>query len=220
MAIANNYIGTTLGRKYIVGITGVFWALFVMLHMLGNLLVFAGAEVYNKYSHALISNPFIYAIEFILVILISFHIILALSLKVRNLRANPTKYAVLPSKAKSATVSSRTMAYSGLALLGFIIWHIATFKYGPLYSVTYGGVEMRDLFKLVEGAFKQPMYLGLYALSMFLVGSHLIHGIKASFQTFGLLHPRYNSFIQKFGCTYAIVVALGFILPPLYFFVG
>jgi len=219
MSAAKRYLGTTLGRKYIVGLTGVFWALFVLAHMLGNLLVFISAEAYNKYSHALISNPFIYLIEIILLLLIVLHIIFALSLKVRNLRTNPTQYAVTPVKAKSTSISSRSMAYTGLGLLGFLIWHIATFKYGPIYNVTYDGVQMRDVYTLVEEAFQYPMYFVLYALSMILIGVHLFHGVQASFQTFGLLHPRYNTFIQYFSRSYAIVVALGFIALPVYFFV-
>lgn len=217
--MSKSYISTTLGRKYLVGLSGVFWAFFVLVHMLGNLLVFAGPKAYNRYSHALISNPFIYIAESLLVAFILLHVVLALGLKVRSLRTNPTKYAVSPVKEKSSPLSSRTMAYTGIGLLGFLIWHIATFKYGPTYYVTYDGVQMRDLFTLVEGAFRQPIYLVLYGLSMFLVGVHLFHGVQASFQTFGLLHPRYNAFIKKFGHTYAVVVALGFILPPLYFFV-
>ena len=126
-----------------------------MMHMLSNLLVFVSAEAYNKYSYALISNPLIYLAETVLVVFILIHVIFALSLKLRNLRTNPIAYAVSPVKEKSASISSRTMAYTGLAILGFLIWHVATFKYGPEYFVTYDGVQMRDLYTLVVEAFHQ-----------------------------------------------------------------
>jgi succinate dehydrogenase / fumarate reductase, cytochrome b subunit len=216
MSIKKSYLGTTLGRKYLVGLTGFFWALFVMVHMLGNLLIFYSAEAYNKYSHALISNPFIYVAETLLVVLLLCHVVFALSLKLRNLRTNPTHYAVTPVKDKSASVSSRSMAYTGLAILGFLIWHIATMKFGPEYITAYDGVRMRDLYTLVIDAFHNPLYVFLYCVSIVMVGTHLFHGVKSSFQTFGLLHPRYNNFIQCFGRTYAIVVAVGFLVLPLY----
>lgn len=214
--MSKSYLASTLGRKYLVGITGVFWALFVMMHMLSNLLIFVGAEIYNRYSHALTSNPLVYLAETVLVLFILIHAIYALSLKVRNLRTNPVPYAVSPVKEKSATISSRTMAYTGLAILGFLIWHVATFKYGPEYMVTYDGVQMRDLYTLVVDAFHHPVHVGLYCLSMILVGMHLFHGVQSSFQTFGLSHPRYDTFIQYFGRTYAIVVAVGFFALPVY----
>lgn len=180
---------------------------------------FVGPEAYNKYSHALSSNAFIYLAEFVLVVFILIHAILALGLKIRSFRTNPTPYAVDKfSSPKTAPLSSRSMAYTGLAILGFLIWHIATFKYGPEYYVTYDGQQMRDLYTLVDGAFQNTTYVILYILSMFFVGVHLYHGVKASFQTFGLLHPRYNAFIKYFGRTYAIVVAVGFIALPVYFF--
>lgn len=222
MSVSKSYLATTVGRKYLVGFAGIVWALFVMGHMLGNLLVFVSAEMYNKYSYALTSNPFIYLIETVLVVLIVLHVIFALSLKIRNMRTNPVLYAKSPVKAKSADLSGRTMAYTGLAILGFLVWHIATFKYGPEFFVTYNGVQMRDLYTLVINAFHNTTYVVLYCLSMFMIGAHLFHGVKSSFQTFGFAHPRYNNFIRYFGCTYAVVVGVGFFVLPVYvyFFVG
>lgn len=214
--MSKSYLASTLGRKYLVGITGIAWALFVMMHMLSNLLVFVGAEIYNKYSHALTSNPFIYLAETVLVVFILIHATYALSLRIRNWRTNPIAYAVAPVKEKSASVSSRTMAYTGLAILGFLIWHVATFKFGPEYFITYDGVQMRDLYTLVIDAFHNPLYALLYSISMVLVGVHLFHGVQSSFQTFGIMHPRYNTFIKYFGHTYAVIVAVGFFALPVY----
>ncbi len=212
----SSFLTSTIGKKYLVAATAVFWVLFVLVHMLGNMLIFVGAEAYNKYSHALTSNPLIYVIETVLVILLLTHAFTALGLKVRNWKAKPQLYAVRPIKAKAAPVSSSTMAYTGTLILAFIIWHLITFKYGPTYFITYQGVEMRDIYKLVMEKFQSPIYVGLYGVCLFFVGMHLYHGVGSMFQTMGVNHPRYNIFIRYFSYAYSIVVTLGYISQPLY----
>lgn len=210
------FLSSTIGKKYLVAITAIFWSLFVMVHMLGNMLIFVGDEAYNKYGHALTSNPVIYLAEAVLLALILVHIYVALSLKFRNMRTKPSLYAVSPIREKSAALSSRTMAYTGTAVLAFIIWHLITFKFGPHYSVTYNSVEMRDIYKLVVEKFHNPVYVGLYCVVMVLIGTHLFHGVKSIFQTLGINHPRYNNFFRWFGYIYAVVVAAGFFAQPIY----
>ena len=212
----SGFLTSTIGKKYLIAVTAIFWCLFVMVHMLGNMLIFIGPDAYNKYSHALTSNPFIYVAEAILVVLILVHIFLALGLKLRNFRTKPSLYAVRPIREKSAAISSRTMAYTGTIILAFIIWHLITFKYGPQYYVMYQGVEIRDLYRLVFEKFHDPVYVILYCVVMILIGTHLFHGVKSIFQSLGINHPRYNSFLKCFGYVYAIVVAAGFFSQPIY----
>lgn len=218
MISGTNFLSSTIGKKYLVAITAVFWSLFVMVHMAGNMLIFVGPEVFNKYSHSLTSNPFIYAIEAFLFLLLLTHIVIALSLKVRNFRTKPKLYAISPVCEKSAPISSRTMAYTGSFILAFIIWHLITFKFGPEYTVSYSGIEMRDLYRLVVEKFHEPFYVTSYCFVMLLIGMHLYHGVKSMFQSLGINHPRYNCFFKYFGYLYACVVAGGFFAQPLYVF--
>jgi succinate dehydrogenase / fumarate reductase cytochrome b subunit len=215
---SGGFLTSTIGKKYLVAITAIFWSLFVMVHMLGNMLIFVGAEAYNKYAHALTSNPLIYGAEAVLVLLILVHIFIALGLKARNFRTKPSLYAVKPVRAKSAAASSLTMAYTGTIVLAFIIWHLITFKFGPNYSVVYNTVPMRDIYRLVVEKFHEPVYVIMYCVVMVLIGMHLFHGVKSVFQSLGVNHPRYNFFFRYFGYTYAIVVAAGFFCQPLYVF--
>jgi succinate dehydrogenase / fumarate reductase cytochrome b subunit len=192
-----------------------------MMHMLGNMLIFVGAKAYNSYSHALISNPLIYVVEALLVFLLLVHVFIALGLKLRNMRSKPTKYAVSPIREKSTSLSSRTMAYTGMAVLAFIIWHLITFKFGNEYSAFYDGVRMRDLYALVFEKFSSPTYVVLYSICMVLIGFHLWHGVKSIFQTLGIHHPRYQCAIKCFAYSYAVIVAIGFLSQPIYvYFVG
>lgn len=218
MTASTSFLSSTIGRKYIVAVTALFWSLFVMIHMLGNLLIFAGPEIFNRYSHSLTSNPLIYVAESLLAILLIAHAAYALSLKFRNIRTKPSLYAVSPSQEKSASLSSKTMAYTGSAILAFVIWHLSTFKFGPQYMTEYDGLQMRDLFRLVVEKFHNPYYVSSYCFVMIIIGFHLFHGVKSIFQSLGINHPRYNSFFKYFGYLYSFVVAGGFFAQPLYVF--
>ena len=114
------------------------------------------------------------------------------------------------------------MAVQGSFVLAFVIMHIATFKYGTYYETTVDGVVMRDLYKLIVEVFKQPGYVVWYIVSLVLLGFHLSHGFKSSFQSLGLLLRNNEALIKKLSCLYAILVAAGFLAQPIYvmFFVN
>lgn len=220
MSANSGFLTSTIGKKYFMAITAVIWSMFVMVHMLGNLLIFVSDKAYNRYAHILTGNPAIYLIEAFLIAVLLLHAFTGFSLVIRNARIKPKFYSVTPIREKSATIASRSMIYTGSIVLAFLIWHLITFKYGPLYVVTYDGVEMRDLFKLVVEKFQDPLYVGSYCLIMVLVGLHLYHGVQSIFQTLGISHPRYNKFFKYFGYTYAVVVSAGFISQPLFVFLA
>lgn len=210
------YLKSSIGQKYLMAISGLVWTLFVMTHMLANMLILFSPEAYNKYSHALISNPLIYIAEAGLVVFLGMHVWNGFSLKMRNARAKPSQYAVTPKGPKGASLSSRSMIYSGSITLVFLILHLITFKFGTHYDVTYDGVVIRDLHRLVIEVFQSPAYVAWYLFCLVLVGLHLYHGVASSFQTLGINHPRVNGLVKKFGYAYAIIVAAGFISQPLY----
>jgi len=212
------YLTSSVGRKYLMAVSGLAWSLFVLSHMAGNLLILIGAEAYNRYAHALITNPFLYVAEAGLVTMLVLHVWNGLALWLHNQKAKPVQYAVTPIRAKGASLSSKTMIYTGSITLVFLILHLITFKYGSHYTAVYGGVQMRDLHRLVVEVFKSPAYVAWYVVCMVLVGMHLFHGFSSSFQTLGINHPRYNKAIKYGGWIYGIVVAAGFIVQPLYVF--
>ena len=203
-----------------MAVTGLMWAGFVLTHMLGNMLIFVGPAAYNKYSHALTSNPFIYLAEGGLVLSLALHVWDGFTLTWRNRGARPQKYAMPTNGAKAARFQSKWMIFHGSLLLVFIILHLVTFKYGPGvadgYKMTIDGVEMRDLHRLVLDVFRQPGYVVWYLICLVGVGLHLSHGFYSSFATLGLYHPRYAPWINRFGYAYATIVALGFISQPIY----
>lgn len=207
----------SIQKKMFMGICGLIWTGFVFTHMAGNMLILVSAELYNKYGHAIVSNkPLLYTAETVLLAALIGHVIMGVWLTIENRRATPKKYAVSASGDKRTTLASRTMALQGSLILFFIVYHLITFKYGTEYLVTYDGVEMRDLHRLIVEIFQQPMYVVGYIVCLLILGWHLSHGVSSIFQSLGFNHPKYNSKIKTIGCVYAIVVALGFISQPLY----
>ena len=207
----------SIQKKMFMGICGLIWAGFVFTHMAGNMLILVSAEMYNKYGHAIVSNkPLLYTAESVLLAALVGHVVMGIWLTIENRRAKPQKYAVAPSGEKRASLASRTMALQGSLILFFVIYHLITFKYGTEYLVTYDGVEMRDLHRLIIEVFQQPVYVIGYVVCLLILGWHLSHGVSSIFQSLGFNHPKYNPMIKKVGCAYALVVALGFISQPLY----
>ncbi|MCJ8276218.1 MAG: succinate dehydrogenase cytochrome b subunit, partial [Bdellovibrionales bacterium] len=155
-----NFLKSSIGKKYLMGLAGLVWTGFVAGHMGGNLLIFVGPEAFNKYGHAIVSNkPLLYGTEVILTLAILTHTFLAIRLTMQNKKAAPQKYAVSAGPAKRYSMASKWMAIQGSVILAFIIYHLITFKWGPVYMVNYGGEEMRDLHRLVIEVFKDPKYV-------------------------------------------------------------
>ncbi len=199
-----------------MGLTGLVWAGFVLVHMLGNLLIFAGPDVYNHYSYVLVSNPFLILAELLLLITLLLHIYEGVMVTLRNRWARPTRYAQVPSGPKAPRFQSKWMIFHGSIILVFIITHLITFKYGATYEATVGGVQMRDLYRLVIEVFHNPAALAWYIIALIILGLHLSHGFYSSFASLGIYHPKFSPLLSKFGYVYAAAVAIGFIAPPVY----
>lgn len=211
------YFCSSVGRKHLMGVTGLAISLFALSHMLGNTLIFLGSDAYNRYGHALTSNKaFLYAAEIGLLVMFVVHVYLGIKLSIENKSARTQKYALPTNGAKKAEFASKTMVYQGLFLLAFIIYHLITFKYGPHYTTQVDGVEMRDLFQLIVEKFKDPAYVFGYVVSMGFVAIHLSHGFSSSFQSLGFNHPRYTPKIRKLSIAYALLIGIGFSAQPLY----
>lgn len=214
----SGFLGSTVGKKYLMGITGLIWAGFVLAHMAGNLLIFVSADAYNSYGHALTSGNIIYVAETVLILALIVHVYTAVSLTMNNRAAKNQRYAVTASGKKKTTLASRTMAVQGSIILVFIILHLITFKYGVHYETTVNGTPMRDLARLMFEVFQQPGYVIWYLVALILLGFHLSHGVGSTFQSLGLMEGTYRNMWKKLSYAYATIVALGFIAQPVYIF--
>ena len=212
------WLSSSIGRKQLIGLTGLGLSLFVLTHMLGNMLIFVGPQAYNEYGHALVSNPLIYLAEAGLLAAFCAHLLIALKISYANFKARPVGYAVKASGDKGTSAAKRLLWAQGLLILVFVILHLITFKFGAEYTVDYGKGPIRDLHKLMIEVFKDPAYVAWYVVAVFVLGAHLIHGIGSAFQTLGINHPKYNCAIKCVSWFYGIAVAAGFAAQPIYVF--
>ncbi len=214
----NVSMATTIAKKMVMALTGLFLVVFVIEHMLGNLsFVFGGPDVYNMYAHKLISfGPILYVIELILAAAFIIHIWNGVAISLHNRQARPSRYYKLKSTGgpSKQTLSSKTMIYTGLILFIFTVIHLQTFKYGAYYETTVDGLVVRDLYRLMREKFLNPAYAFGYMAVMILLGYHLRHGFWSAFQSLGANHPKYSNRIYAIGVVIAIIVAFGFLVVP------
>ncbi len=213
-----NFLASSVGQKFLVALTGLGLSGFVLMHMSGNMLLLVGAEAYNKYAHAMITNPLIIPAEIGLVVMFLLHMSVALKINWDNRAARGTGPGRRPSNSdKDARFASRYMVLTGVLTFVFLVLHLISFKYGTYYETELHGEKVRDLYRLVAEEFHKPLFVAWYVFAMLILFAHLAHGFSAVFQTLGLASVR-NCTVKKLGWTFAAVVAGGFISQPLYFF--
>ena len=205
-----------------MGASGIYLYFFLFVHLTGNLRMLAGPESFNSYGHLLLDTlrEIIYPVECTLLAAFVLHLVLGLKLTFENRKARPERYAVNASKAKSGFYS-RFMAISGTWLLVFVLVHVPHFRlgmYSEIGTVSYGGVEMRDLYGASMHFFAKPWFTLFYVGSFAILFTHLAHGVQSSLQSLGLNHPRYNAAIKVISTTYAVVICGGFAALSLWAF--
>lgn len=220
---------SSLGKKIVMGLTGLGLSLFVTGHLLGNLSLFLTDQgPFNVYAHFLTGlGELLYMIEAGLIVVFLVHVFYGSWVTISNWIARPIGCYEKTTPAKGAsrkTLASSTMIYTGLAIFTFIFLHVLFFKYGPGMAEGYvfnnDGKEIRDLYKLVYEAFGNGWYVLWYCVTLIFLGYHLSHGFWSAFQSLGINHPVYTPFLQKFAIVFAIFIGGGFLSIPLYIFIS
>jgi succinate dehydrogenase / fumarate reductase cytochrome b subunit len=212
---AARFWSATNGKKAIMALTGIILVGFVIVHLLGNLQAFAGADKFNAYAHTLKTMaPVLWAARLTLLTAVCLHIWAAFSLWRLKAEARPIGYA--KKKSIDSSYASRTMYWSGPILLLFIVYHLMQFTIGT------GGtrfVEEEPYDNLVAG-FEVPAIAVFYILSMACLCLHLFHGIWSMLQTLGIHHPKYTPLLRFVAKVIAIALFLGFSSIPLAVMLG
>jgi succinate dehydrogenase / fumarate reductase, cytochrome b subunit len=214
-----NFFSSTIGRKLLMALTGLFLILFLVVHLAGNLQLLHEdqGKAFNVYAHFMTSNPLVMTISIVNFALITLHIVVAILLSRRNRAARgPQGYAVTNN---SSTLTSRNMGILGTLVLVFLVVHLKNFWYethfGAIDPADYDGDKVKNLFHVVDVAYQQGWYVILYVVSMAVVGFHLYHGFGSAFQTLGLNHVKYNGVIRVVGVAFSIIVPVLFALIPI-----
>lgn len=216
---------SSLGRKLVMSLSGLFLILFLVGHVLGNLLLFLddGGKAFNEYARFMTSTPAIQVLSIITYASIIIHVLYSIIISRLNRKARPVDYAVNSASANSLW-SSRNMGVLGTIVLIFLVIHLKSFwyemRFGQIPMVNYDGAgEFKNLYIIVAVAFTQWWYVLLYVVAMFGLAFHLSHGFTSAFQTLGLTHKKYTPLIEGVGLWFSIIVPALFALIPIVMFI-
>ena len=219
-------MASSIGGKLLMAVTGVLLLGFVVTHLLGNLLLLQGQDALNAYAAWLKSLPVLWVARAGLLAIFVAHIGQAIRLTFANQAARPTPYAH-PRASKNSTFASRSMIYTGLAIVAFVIYHLLHFTLGLIQPDAYDAVDAlgrHDVYGMVVAGFSHPAIAISYVVAMLLLGVHLLHGVQSVFQTLGANPSAYKVAIQRGAillpgaivlgnCSLPILVWLGAIRP-------
>ena len=220
MSNSSSMFKSSLGKKLVMGITGLFLISFLMVHCFLNSLIFIndGGETFNLGAEFMAKNWVIRAMEIVLFGGLLWHIIQAAILTRENKKARPVAYAASNPSANSKWYS-RSMGLLGTILLIFLIIHLRHFWVVSRFTdeITSG---RETLFNEMKEVFSQLWVVILYCLAMVSLGYHLLHGFKSAFQTLGWNHVKYNAMIEKTGVIISVVLPVLFAAMPIAIYMG
>jgi succinate dehydrogenase / fumarate reductase cytochrome b subunit len=211
-----SFLSSSIGRKLLMALTGLFLCSFLVVHFTGNLLLFRsdGGAAFDAYSEFMSTNFIIRTIEIGLFLGILLHIVLGVHLWSTNRTVRSEGYAVKAGAATS-TLSSRIAFLTGSVVFIFLVIHLRTF----FIPARFGGPDL-SMYQLVRESFASPLYSFFYVIALVLLGYHLRHGFQSAFQTFGIRGKRYLPLLEAIGFVFWFLLPLGFAAMPLYFLFG
>lgn len=221
-----DFLTSSIGRKLIMSLTGLFLILFLVVHLVGNLqlLIDDGGRSFNLYAKKMTTDPFIKTVSYLLYISILIHAIQGIALWSKNRKSRGGEaYAVKVTKGSWATAKvAKNMGWIGTIIFVFILIHMYQFwfqmKIGNIGMQEIDGQKVKDLYTIVKAAYTNIGFVLFYVISMIVIGAHLYHGFSSAFQTLGLNHKKYTPLIHSVGLIYAILVPLGFAIIPIVMF--
>lgn len=207
-----DFLASSIGKKIVMGCTGLLLVGFLVMHLAGNLTLYADADghAFNAYCEKLQSlGPLLLIAELLLGALFLSHIYLGVRLTMENRDARHARYEIRSDRGRK-TAGSATMFLTGACVLAFLIKHLIDFRF-------HAGFQS-DPAASVKAACKSPATVLIYVVAMGMLGLHLSHAIQSAFQTFGLTHPRWKHVVRVLGLAFALLVPLAFASLPLRYF--
>ncbi len=211
------FYGSMVGKKAVMGVTGLIGIGFVILHSLGNLLVFRGPDAINSYSHFLKSTgELLWGLRILLIVAVVLHVIAAAQLTRQSRAARPVGYVKRDPQA--ATIASRTMRWGGVLLLAFIVVHILHFTTGTIRPA--GAFSRQDVYANVVTSFRVWWVALFYVVSMIALGLHLFHGAWSSVRSIGVSRVSAVPLRHRVSMALAILIWAAFTAVPVAVFSG
>jgi succinate dehydrogenase cytochrome b subunit len=214
---------TTLIKKILMALTGLFLAFFLIIHLLGNLQLLLPEEVghtqFNAYSHFLSGNILIKIISYVLYASILYHVFDAAWITLTNRKASDKNYNS-DNRAEVSGWISRNMGILGTLILIFLVIHFKDYWY--IYKFGSPPVDAagnKDLYLIVVASFKEWYYVAGYVMAIIALGIHLLHGISSAFRTLGVYHPKYIRWLKYLGYIFSILITIGFAIIPILIYI-
>ncbi|MGB5006848.1 MAG: succinate dehydrogenase cytochrome b subunit [Ferruginibacter sp.] len=219
-----HFFTSSIGKKIIMGLTGLFLITFLVIHVGVNSCIFLndGGETFNAVAHFMSHNWILRFLEIGLFAALILHIVQGLVVWKQNSSARPVKYAVNAPGANSKWYS-RSMGLLGTLLLFFLIIHVSKFFLDTkiaLYADGGAHDASHNLYAEMKAEFQKWWVVVIYIIGVISLFWHLIHGFQSAFQTLGINHKRYTPLIKIIGIGYTVIVCLLFALMPVAFYAG
>jgi len=210
---------SAVGKKWVMALTGIGLMGFVFFHMLGNLKLYLGAEEFNHYAEFLREllvpilprTVFLWLLRIGLILAFVFHIHAAYSLTLTNRRARAAGKYVSKRDWQAANLAGRSMRYTGVTILAFVIFHLADLTWGWINP----DFERGDVFRNLVASFERPPIAAIYIVANIILGIHLYWGGWAMFQSRGLNNPKWNSWRRAFATGFAAIIVVGNLSFPI-----
>ena len=212
---------SSIARKWIMSLTGLFLCFFLLGHLMGNLILLSGdgaKEAFNEYAAFMGSNPAVQVLRIVTYAGILFHIFYAIALSIKNKSARKQGYAYTNTIPKNSSLASKIMLHLGAIVLIFLGLHLYSFWYQHNFIGYESLNNIDNLYDLVVFRFSDLKYSAFYVIVMFFLGYHLWHGFQSGFQSLGINHPKYSPLIEKAGSGFAIIIPLGFAVIPVFIY--
>ncbi len=211
----------SIGRKAVMAVTGLLMILFVVMHLLGNLSIFAGPDGINAYAEKLHSlGPLVWVFRVVMIVAVVLHVMLSIQITLENSAAKPDKYAV--SRSLRATFASKNMIWTGVLIGAFIVWHLVqfTFRVAPGLELGEDASGRFDVFTMVLSALSSPGWAIVYVVSMVALFLHLSHGVQSTFQTIGWSNAKLLPEYGRWGKVASGLFLIGYGSIPVLILVG
>ena len=217
----SNIFTSSIGKKLIMSLAGLFLILFLIVHLGINisLIICESREYFNIAAHFMSSNVIIKIFEIVLFGGFILHMLYGMVLQIQNWLARPKRYRI--DNYSQTSFFSKFMIHTALIITVFLVLHLLDFFIKSKFAdnvaeVVYNGKEYQDLGFLVIQRFKIGWVVIIYVVALLFLGFHLHHGFQSAFQTMGINHKTYSPVIKVIGLIYTLVITIGFISIPVY----
>ncbi len=216
------FLRSSVGRKYLVGVSGLMLVGFAVIHLLGNLTIFIGQDAMNAYAEKLVHlGPLLWVARIMLIAAAAVHAVTAIQLARENRAARPVGYR--KEQSFQTTFAAKTMAVSGIFLLAYIVYHLLHFTFGvtqPAIAHLKDPLNRHDVHSMVILGFQDIKVVAIYVVAMALLCSHLSHGIASMFQSVGINDDRYTPLLKRISHLTAAFLFIGYSSIPLAIYFG